>query len=79
MRDLHIKIPADVGLLSLDGTNETVFANPPLTAVEMPWYEMLALSTTLLIRMIEDRPPIEQIGIRLASRLVVRESTRARS
>jgi DNA-binding LacI/PurR family transcriptional regulator len=79
MRDLHIKIPAHVGLLSLDGTNETVFANPPLTAVEMPWYEMLALGTTLLIRMVEDRPPIEQIGIRFASRLVVRESTRARA
>ena len=79
MRDLRIKVPADIGLLSLDGTYETVFTNPPLTAVEMPWYEMLALSTTLLIGMVEDRPPIEQIGIRFASRLVIRESTRVRS
>ena len=76
MWELHIRVPMDVGLLSLDGTNETVFSNPPLTAVEMPWYEMLALSTTLLIRMVEDQPPIEQIGIRFASRLVIRESTR---
>jgi hypothetical protein len=28
---------------------------------------------------VEDRPPLEQIGIRFASRLVVRESTRARA
>jgi DNA-binding LacI/PurR family transcriptional regulator len=79
LRDLRIKVPEDVGLLALDGTNEHVFANPPLTAVEIPWYEMLALGTTLLIRMIEDRLPIEQIGIRFASRLVVRRSTRQRS
>lgn len=79
MRDLHVRVPMDIGLLTLDGTTEAVFANPPLTAVEVPWYEMLALATTLLIRMVEDRPPIEQIGIRFASRLVIRESTRGRS
>jgi DNA-binding LacI/PurR family transcriptional regulator len=76
MRDLRIKVPEQVGLLAIDGTSENLFANPPLTAVEIPWYEMLALGTTLLIRMIEDRPPIEQIGIRFASRLTVRDSTR---
>jgi len=78
LRELRVKVPEDIGLLVLDGTTETAFANPPLTAVEVPWYDMLALGTTLLIRMIEDQPTIENIGIRFATRLVVRESTRVR-
>lgn len=75
-RDLKIKVPEDVGLIALDSNSDTMFSTPTLTAVEIPWYEMLALSTTLLIRMVEDKAPLEQIGIRFASRLAVRESTR---
>lgn len=78
LHELRVKVPEDIGLLVLDGTTETAFANPPLTAVEVPWYDMLALGTTLLIKIIEDQPPIEKIGIRFATRLVVRESTRVR-
>lgn len=78
MRDLKIRVPEDVGLLVLDGTTETAFTNPPLTAIEVPWYDMLALGTTLLIKMIEDRPAIEKIGIRFSTRLIVRESTRSK-
>lgn len=74
--DLKLRAPRDVGVMAMDGTNETAFANPPLTAVEIPWYDMLALGTRLLLDMIEHRPPIEQIGISYSSRLVVRESTR---
>jgi DNA-binding LacI/PurR family transcriptional regulator len=44
--------------------------------VEIPWYDMLALGAKLLVEMIEQRPPIEQIGIRYSTRLVIRESTR---
>jgi DNA-binding LacI/PurR family transcriptional regulator len=60
----------------MDGTRETAFADPPLTAVEIPWYDMLALGARLLLDLIEHRPPIEQIGICYATRLIVRESTR---
>ena len=55
---------------------ETAFADPPLTAVEIPWYDMLSLGARLLIDLIEHRPPIEQIGICYSTRLIVRESTR---
>jgi LacI family transcriptional regulator len=76
--DLKLKIPADVGVVTMDGTHETAFANPPLTAVEIPWYDMLAMGTRLLIDLIEHRPPIEQIGVRYSTRLVVRDSTPAK-
>jgi DNA-binding LacI/PurR family transcriptional regulator len=78
LRDVKMKVPEDVGLLVLDGTRETAFSNPPLTAMEVPWYDMLAMGTALLIKMIEDKPAIEKIGIRFATRLVVRESTRVK-
>ena len=76
LRELKLKVPRDVGVLAMDGTRETAFANPPLTAVEIPWYDMLALGARLLIDLIEHRPPIEQIGICYSTRLIVRESTR---
>lgn len=75
-RDLKVRVPEDIGLLALDGTSESAFANPALTAIEVPWYDMLAMGTMLLIKMIEDRPAIENIGIRFAPKLVVRDSTR---
>jgi LacI family xylobiose transport system transcriptional regulator len=78
LRDLGVRVPEDIGVMVLDGTIENAFANPPLTAVEVPWYDMLALGTTLLIKMVEDRPAIENIGIRFSTRLVVRDSTRTR-
>lgn len=78
LRDLKIRVPEDIGLLALDGTRESAFANPPLTAMEQPWYEMLAVGTMLLIKMIEDRPAIEKIGVRFSTRLVIRESTRVK-
>jgi LacI family transcriptional regulator len=78
LRDLKMSVPEDIGLLVLDGTRETAFANPPLTSIDVPWYDMLALGTTLLIKMIEDRLAIEKIGIRFATKLVVRESTRTK-
>ena len=76
--DLKVRVPRDVGVIAMDGTRETAFANPPLTAVEIPWYDMLAMGTRLLIDLIEHRPPIEQIGVCYSTRLVVRKSTRAK-
>jgi LacI family transcriptional regulator len=76
LAELKVAVPRDLGVVAMDGTPETAFANPGLTAVEIPWYEMLAMGTRLLIDLIEHRPPVEQIGVSYATRLVVRESTR---
>ena len=76
LSELKVAVPGDLGVVAMDGTPETAFANPGLTAVEIPWYEMLAMGTRLLIDLIEHRPPVEQIGVSYATRLVVRESTR---
>ena len=76
LRELKLAVPRDVGVLAMDGTRETAFADPPLTAVEIPWYDMLSLGARLLVDLIEHRPPIEQIGICYTTRLIVRESTR---
>jgi DNA-binding LacI/PurR family transcriptional regulator len=77
LAELKIAVPKDLGIVAMDGTPETAFANPGLTAVEIPWYDMLAMGTRLLIDLIEHRPPVEQIGVSYATRLVVRESTRS--
>lgn len=76
LREMRLNVPRDVGVLAMDGTRETAFADPPLTAVEIPWYEMLAMGARLLIDLIEQRPPIEQIGICYSTRLIVRDSTK---
>ncbi len=76
LMELKIKVPLEMGVVAMDGTRETAFANPPLTAVEVPWYDMLAMGTRLLIDLIEHRPPIQQIGVCYSTRLVVRQSTR---
>ena len=79
LREMKLMVPRDVGVLAMDGTRETAFADPPLTAVEIPWYDMLALGARLLIDLIEHRPPIEQIGVCYSTRLIVRDSTRTQS
>lgn len=75
LHDRKIAVPREVAVVAMDGTSETAFANPPLTAVEIPWYEMLAMGTRLLIDLIEHRPPVEQIGVSYSTKLVVRKST----
>lgn len=77
LREMKLNVPRDVGVLAMDGTRETAYADPPLTAVEIPWYDMLSMGARLLIDLIEQRPPIEQIGICYSTRLIVRESTAA--
>lgn len=76
--DAKLRVPRDMGVVALDGTRELAFTNPPLTALEIPWYEMLAMGARLLIDLIEHRPPIDQIGISYSTRLVVRGSTSLR-
>jgi DNA-binding LacI/PurR family transcriptional regulator len=76
LSDRKIRVPFDMGMVALDGTRETAFANPPLTAVEIPWYDMLAMGVRLLIDLIENRPPVQQIGVSYSTQLAVRESTR---
>ncbi|HXB72205.1 MAG TPA: substrate-binding domain-containing protein [Candidatus Acidoferrales bacterium] len=61
-RELELNVPRDAGVLAMDGTRETAFADPPLTAVEIPWYDMLALGARLLVDLIEHRPAIEPIA-----------------
>jgi DNA-binding LacI/PurR family transcriptional regulator len=75
LSDKRVRVPLDIGMVALDGTREAAFANPPLTAVEIPWYDMLAMGARLLIDLIENRPPVQQIGVSYSTQLVVREST----
>jgi DNA-binding LacI/PurR family transcriptional regulator len=62
LRELKLLVPRDVAALAVDGTRESAFADPPLTAVEIPWYDMLAIGGRLLIDLIEQRSPIGQIA-----------------
>jgi hypothetical protein len=62
LRELKSLVLRDVAALAMDGTSESAFADPPLTSVEIPWYDMLAMGGRLLIDLIGQRPPIEQIS-----------------
>lgn len=76
LREARVRVPQDMAIINLDGTKEAAWAHPPLTSVEIPWYDMLSLGTRLLVDLIERQPALEQIGVCFKSKLVVRKSTR---
>lgn len=79
IQSLHrrgVAVPGDIAVAGFDDSEICQFIDPPLTSVEQPFYEIgrEAVRTWLLIH--HDRPN-RSIGrqVRLAARLVIREST----
>ena len=68
-RELGIRVPEDLAVVSFDGTDDAVFSDPPLTAIEQPLPKIAeAALDAILGRRADDRPraiPVE---------LVIRES-----
>jgi len=46
--DLHIRIPTDLALVALNGSSDTGYSVPSLTAVRQPWGEMAELAFHIL-------------------------------
>src|SRR6185369_9454647 len=73
IREVGLKIPDDIAIVSIDNTLESAYTRPPLTTVNIPKYEMGVLALQKLHRLIqgEDTIPVKTI---VYSELIVRES-----
>ena len=76
-RELGVRIPHDLALVSFDDVPWGAFLDPPLTAVAQPSYDIGVQAARLLKERLEDktRPPR---NLELPTRLIVRESCGSR-
>ncbi len=77
IRELGLKIPDDISLVSFDDIEVMSQVYPFLTVISQPAYSMGVIATELLIRRIEDKDKIkEKREIILKPELIIRESVR---
>lgn len=73
LRDAGRKVPEDVSVIGFDDIEFAGIANPALTTVRQPLYEMGATAAELLLRkMVDEIPPRD---LRFRPELIVRSST----
>lgn len=73
---MGLRVPEDLSVVGFDNVPESALAEPSLTTVEQPIHEMGRRAIDLLIKLIRGEP-VEATHVRLTTRLVVRQSTRA--
>jgi len=74
-RELGMDVPGDLSVVGFDDVPESVRVSPPLTTVHQPIHDMGQRALEMLVRLI--RGEEVQTHVRLPTRLVVRQSTRA--
>ncbi|BFH77131.1 LacI family DNA-binding transcriptional regulator (plasmid) [Thermus thermophilus] len=74
LKELGLRIPQDVSLLTFDNYSWMELVDPPLDAIEQPVEEMARLATELVVRMVESRDPSLVVHYRLPGRLIRRGS-----
>ncbi|HKS99479.1 MAG TPA: LacI family DNA-binding transcriptional regulator [Rugosimonospora sp.] len=74
-RDLGLRVPEDLSVVGFDNIPDSALNTPPLTTVDQPIHEMGQRAVNLLISLIRGEP-LDATHITLATRLVVRHSTR---
>ncbi len=74
--EIGLAIPADLSVIGFDDIRPTVYANPPITTIKQPKYEMGVAATELLLARIRDsgKTPQQQV---LETSLIIRQSTAA--
>lgn len=77
-RELGLRVPDDLSVVGFDNIPDSALSSPPLTTVDQPIREMGRCAVDVLIKLIRDQP-VETTHITLATRLVVRQSTRPAS
>lgn len=73
-RELGLRVPDDLSVVTMDDHPLLDHLDPPLTAIDMPMDEMGALGAGLLIDVVEGRP-LAHLVTTTRPRLVVRAST----
>jgi LacI family transcriptional regulator len=78
LRDLGVRVPAEVALVGCDGIQDTEYLECPLTTIVQPVAEMCARAWEFLERRLAEPKSKRQEAV-LKPRLVIRESSRAPS
>ena len=68
-----LRVPDDVSLIGFDDLPSSVYANPPLTTVHQPAYELGCLAAAAILELLSGKQPSMAIP---APRLISRESSR---
>ena len=63
LREVGLRVPGDVSVVGFDGTIAAVHADPPLTTIDVPLYEIGALGTRMLLELIENEGPPPKPGL----------------
>lgn len=76
-KELNIKIPTDVKVVSFSNLSAATILNPPLTTITQPAFKMGKAAVTALFRALEKKNVVlKNESEVIASELVVRESTK---
>ncbi len=65
-RELAITVPDDLAVISFDGTDDAIYSDPALTAVEQPVAQIAAAALNAVLR--PERPLTTRIPVRLVLR-----------
>mgnify|MGYP001168819336 CR=1 FL=1 len=75
LRELRLRIPADVAVVGYDETVWSRHLDPPLTTIQQPAYEMGRLASEMLIKAIKSKRRGKPKTVVLEPELIVRQSS----
>jgi DNA-binding LacI/PurR family transcriptional regulator len=75
IRELRLRVPADISVVGFDDIDLATHIDPPLTTVHQPIRRKGEEAVRLLLSMVEHREPARLPHTRLETRLIVRAST----
>lgn len=75
-QEAGIKVPEDIAVAGFDDITSARYANPPLTTVRVPVYELGRRAGERLVRRIQSEEDVSREEFSVSHELIVRESTR---
>jgi LacI family transcriptional regulator len=75
-QEAGIGVPGDIAVAGFDGITSARYANPPLTTVRVPVYEVGRRAGERLVRRIQSEKDVSPEEFSVSHELIVRESTR---
>ena len=77
LRELGLRVPDDVSLLSFDNYSWMALVDPPIDSIEQPVQQMAEAAARIVIEALEEGPPEALVQLTLPGRLIVRGSCAA--
>jgi len=76
LKNLHIKIPEDIGLIGFNNSAYTELMSPSLSVISQPAFEMGEKAASLLLELIQSRRAVSDFElVSLAPNIIIRESS----